>query len=269
MTEGFQHAIAGGQGNLIITSLQSPNFVHDISGWQVDKNGNAEFNSLTIRGTFFGTDFIISAAGIFLYSGTPALGNLSASLVPGAVTVTDPEGNTAQPGITSYSSSTTWISLLQAVVQFMASATQFSAGKIAGAVAGQVAITSGEVTNTDTAAEVEIQSASAAGGSSLITLLASQAQIPVTLFSTGDVTIQQNFIITGNLTVDGTVSINGSADTGTPSNNNTSTNGLTNGTIAGTSGAQSAGTAHTHGAGSYAVNNGTHSHNLNSHLHPL
>ena len=42
----------------------------------------------------------------------------------------------------------------------------------------------------------------------------------------------------------------------------TSNNGLANGTISGTSGAQSAGTAHTHGGGSYAVNDGHHSHTL-------
>jgi len=84
----FQHDIAGGQGNLIVTSLQSPNFVHDVSGWQVAKDGSAEFNNLTIRGTFYGTDYIISTDGIFFYSGTPALGNLVLSIAPSAGTDT-------------------------------------------------------------------------------------------------------------------------------------------------------------------------------------
>lgn len=84
-----------------------------------------------------------------------------------------------------------------------------------------------------------------------------------------------NFEVAGSLTVDsnltvtGTLTVGGSTSTGTPSNNNTSQNGLTDGTINGTSGAASAGTAHTHPPGSFAVTNGQHTHNLNSHTHPL
>lgn len=55
--------------------------------------------------------------------------------------------------------------------------------------------------------------------------------------------------------------------TGTSS---TSTNGLPNGQITGTSGGASAGTAHTHGGGSYAVTSGQHSHTYNdAHDHQL
>jgi hypothetical protein len=66
---GFAHDIAGGQGNLIVTSLQSPNFVSGVSGWQVSRNGNAQFNSLSIRGTFLGLDYEITPNGLFFYSG--------------------------------------------------------------------------------------------------------------------------------------------------------------------------------------------------------
>lgn len=79
MSGGFQHDIAGGQGNLIVTALQSPNFVAGSAGWQVAKDGSAQFNNLTIRGTFFGTDFILNSSGLFFYSGTPAAGNLIGS----------------------------------------------------------------------------------------------------------------------------------------------------------------------------------------------
>jgi len=48
MNGGFQHSIAGGNGNLVVTALQSPNFVSGVSGWQIDKNGNAEFNSIVL-----------------------------------------------------------------------------------------------------------------------------------------------------------------------------------------------------------------------------
>lgn len=81
--------------------------------------------------------------------------------------------------------------------------------------------------------------------------------------------ISDNLEVGSNLTVDGTLSVGGSSDTGTPSTNSTSNNGLTDGTIGGTSGAASAGTAHTHGPGSFSVNNGHHTHDLQNHFHAL
>jgi hypothetical protein len=65
---GFSHDIAGGSGNLIVTSLQSPNFQSGEEGWQVAKDGSAQFNNLEIRGTFNGSDFIINSSGIFFYN---------------------------------------------------------------------------------------------------------------------------------------------------------------------------------------------------------
>lgn len=56
----FQHDIAGGQGNLIATSLQSPNFQTGIQGWQIRKDGSVEFNNGTFRGTITGGTLIIS-----------------------------------------------------------------------------------------------------------------------------------------------------------------------------------------------------------------
>lgn len=55
--------------------------------------------------------------------------------------------------------------------------------------------------------------------------------------------------------------------TGPPSINSTSTNGLSSPGIIGTSGGASAGTAHTHSAGSYVVGSGQHSHDLQNHEH--
>lgn len=97
---GFAHDIAGGQGNLIITSVQSPNFVHGSAGWQVKKDGSAEFNNLTIRGTFNGNNFILNGSGLFIYSGTPAAGNLIESLAPAAGT--DAFGNAYVQGLGVY-----------------------------------------------------------------------------------------------------------------------------------------------------------------------
>ena len=45
---GFSHAIAGGSGNLIVTALQSPNFVPAVSGWAIFKNGDAQFNEIIL-----------------------------------------------------------------------------------------------------------------------------------------------------------------------------------------------------------------------------
>jgi hypothetical protein len=44
----FSHDVAGGQGNLIITSLKSPNYVHGVSGWAVNKDGSAEFQDVVL-----------------------------------------------------------------------------------------------------------------------------------------------------------------------------------------------------------------------------
>jgi hypothetical protein len=47
----FTNEIAGGQGTLVRNWLQSQNFVTGVSGWQIQKNGNAEFNNGTFRGS--------------------------------------------------------------------------------------------------------------------------------------------------------------------------------------------------------------------------
>jgi len=98
----WQHSIAGGQGNLVANSVQSPNFVHLVQGWQIAKNGNSEFNNMTLRGTFNGTDFIINSSGAFFYKGTPAAANLIASIASAAGT--EGFGNAYKAGICVYDS---------------------------------------------------------------------------------------------------------------------------------------------------------------------
>lgn len=92
----FTHSIAGGQGNLIATSFQSPNFIHDVSGWQIAKDGSAEFNDVIIRG---GT--VIGGTQL-TYNGTPALGNLVSSI--SELGGTDTHGNRYLSGVVSYAS---------------------------------------------------------------------------------------------------------------------------------------------------------------------
>jgi hypothetical protein len=44
----FQHSIAGGNGKLVITALQSPNFIHAEQGWAINKDGSAEFHDIEL-----------------------------------------------------------------------------------------------------------------------------------------------------------------------------------------------------------------------------
>lgn len=64
---GFENDIIGGDATLIRPAVKSPNYVPGNAGWSINKDGSAQFNNLSIRGTFNGTDFIIDSAGIFFY----------------------------------------------------------------------------------------------------------------------------------------------------------------------------------------------------------
>jgi hypothetical protein len=77
---GMFRGLTQGLGSLALSAIFSPNFIHGISGWTINQDGSAEFNNLTIRGTFLGFNFILNASGLFLYSGVPALGNLITSV---------------------------------------------------------------------------------------------------------------------------------------------------------------------------------------------
>ena len=93
---GFDNPLVGGTA-LRLPAIQSPNYVAGSTGWIIKIDGSAEFNNLTVRGQFQGTDFIINSSGIFLYSGTPANGNLVGSWAPASGT--DAYGNTFPQGL--------------------------------------------------------------------------------------------------------------------------------------------------------------------------
>lgn len=71
---------------LVRSAIQSPNYSAGAAGWTVNINGSAEFNNLTIRGTFFGTSYVLNTSGAFFYNGTPAAGNLVLSIASAAGT---------------------------------------------------------------------------------------------------------------------------------------------------------------------------------------
>lgn len=240
-----QDVVAGTQ--LVVPSIHSPNFITQVSGWTINLDGSAEFNNLTIRGTFSGNNFILNSSGMFFYSPSEAAGNLIFSITP--TTGTDSFGNAYLTGTTSYTNNGPF----------------YSAASLDGGIMTWYKSTTeaGPWTNE---AGIGFTFVNGIGGGLLLEDTGAGTQV------------------SGNLTVNGTLqlSVSGITDVGTLINAivsalsgaNTSTNGLTDGTIAGssanagltngqingTSGAASTGTAHTHSAGSYAVTNGQHSH---------
>lgn len=89
-------------GSLVLPSLHSPGFAQGVAGWTINNDDSAEFNNLTLRGTFFGNNHIINSDGEFVYAGIPAIGNLIQSITNLLFAGTDPEGNAIVGGDTLY-----------------------------------------------------------------------------------------------------------------------------------------------------------------------
>jgi hypothetical protein len=79
---GFRNEIIGGAAALIRAAIKSPDYVLGSAGWSINKDGTAEFNNLTVRGTFNGTDYVLNSSGAFFYSPSEGAGNLVASIAP-------------------------------------------------------------------------------------------------------------------------------------------------------------------------------------------
>lgn len=179
---GFQHSIAGGQGNLIAAFVQSPNFQHLVQGWQIARDGSAEFNNLVLRGTFNGTNFIINSSGAFFYSGTPAAGNLIYSITAGATS--DGLGNAIpNPGSTSY---------------FNSGSGYISLNVNGGALSWATAATEAGPWTTQGEAGINIGA-------------------PATLLLNFNTTQVVNMVVTGSLTVNGSTSTGAGSNGGTTS----------------------------------------------------
>jgi hypothetical protein len=71
----FRNPILGAGGSTLLRpAIQSPNYVPGLSGWTIQRTGSAEFNNITIR-----NGETVSSTALY-YSGTPAAGNLVASI---------------------------------------------------------------------------------------------------------------------------------------------------------------------------------------------
>lgn len=101
---GFTNPIIGGGGALVYPSIHSPKYQAGTAGWDVGKDGSAEFNNVTIRGSFSGIDWEVNADGAFFYGGPPAKGNLILSIARAAGT--DSYGNAYYDGLASYENDT-------------------------------------------------------------------------------------------------------------------------------------------------------------------
>jgi hypothetical protein len=108
MSGGFSNPIVGGGGALVYPSVHSPNFnvanppASPNPSWAILKTGLAYFFGLIVTGgTITGPNYVINSAGAFFYSGTPAPGNLVATIAGAAGT--DTVGNAyLGRGFTSY-----------------------------------------------------------------------------------------------------------------------------------------------------------------------
>jgi hypothetical protein len=139
VSEGFKNPIVGGGGALIYPSIHSPNYVLGVTGWAIRKDGTAQFTGIVlIGGTFTGTNFIINSSGSFFYSGTPALGNLIASITNAGGT--DAKGNIYFGGITSYDPSFTPKTVAQLFTGALQLGTSTQVAGTGGATAGGLSI---------------------------------------------------------------------------------------------------------------------------------
>lgn len=178
---GFRHEITGGGGNLVIPSVQSPNFVHGSSGWQIAKTGSVEFNNGTFRGTvtastFQGTDFVINADGAFFYSGTPAAGNLIASIA--SANGTDAFGNAYRQGVTVYQPPNVFAQLNGGILYFAETSDAVPATVTGGT--GQLDMLSGQRALGTTQAQVVLLDSGGTSGTAQVLVDAGGTATPLT-----------------------------------------------------------------------------------------
>jgi hypothetical protein len=60
---GWTNPITGQDGQLVIDHIRSSDYLPGVSGWNLDKNGDAEFNNLTARGTLESNNYVPGVSG--------------------------------------------------------------------------------------------------------------------------------------------------------------------------------------------------------------
>ncbi|HEX5494525.1 MAG TPA: hypothetical protein VFX70_08150, partial [Mycobacteriales bacterium] len=285
---GFAHDVAGGSGNLVAAQVQSPNFEHGVSGWIIRKDGSAEFQDVIIGGGGTGITATFSATA----PASPATGDLwydtsdglllsqwdgsawvayqigTGAIDAGAITATQLAAGIVYAGIvdsTTVNAATFTGSVFEGTDFVINAAGQFfySATPAAGNLTESVARTAG----TDALGNHYVAGHATYGATFAASLAAGfmvmyTGSLPggwtqtatVETSSLGDLVLFASNVIS----LAGDVSIGGTLTLGSPLpvSGSSSSAGLPDGTIHGTSGGASAGTSHTHGPGSFAVGNG-------------
>jgi hypothetical protein len=165
---GFSHDLAGGNGNLIIETFQSPNYVAGSTGWQVTITGDAEFNSVTVRGEIIATDF---AAEV-----TVSAGPYAGSYLIQTGELTDPTTGDVLAAI-SWANSTNPATL----APYIAGVSSTASGNI-------TSLHSGQDNNTDFDSAIWLLSANANDGSNSLFLV--DAALVQLFGSTGPILFQ-------------------------------------------------------------------------------
>ena len=130
MPGGFSNPIVGGGGALVYPSVHSPNYVTGVSGWTINKDGSAEFNSGIFRSTLAAGVMIVNASGTFVYGTSgPAANNLQFSAAP--IGGTDAYGNQYLAGVVAYQPGATAYAMtfnVQVIQLYQSTANETGAG---------------------------------------------------------------------------------------------------------------------------------------------
>jgi hypothetical protein len=135
---GFPDAVAGDQGTMLLTALKSLNFVSGVSGWQINRDGQAQFNEITL---------IVQStnAAILIYANEAEFGTLIGSWagMPG----TDQYGNPYPGGISATQGTFTGMGMMNssivssAIDQSLLTNAQIQAAAISGGTMVETVIT--------------------------------------------------------------------------------------------------------------------------------
>lgn len=154
MSDGFSNPLVGGGGGLVYPSIHSPDFVHGVSGWSIDKDGSAEFQ-----------DVIIPAG-----SGGAVI--TFASIAPASPHVGDIWYNTSAGLEVSQWSGSAWVAYQfgtgaianNAITSSLIAAAAITSSLIANGAVGTAALAAGAVTTSQIAAAAGILGSQIAGG---------------------------------------------------------------------------------------------------------
>lgn len=92
----FKNPILGANGTLIRNSMQSENYVSGVSGWQITRDGDAEFNSVIVRGRMLAKS---GNAEVEVTPGVPGVGNPGIRFNPDVTNYVDGSIYTQSTGV--------------------------------------------------------------------------------------------------------------------------------------------------------------------------